>query len=939
MPTNLTRLRQLIQEHFSVSEIKVLCHDLDIKFENVPGSTLAEKALELVEYCRRQGKLPQLCELCRQEHPTVDWNEACQPAIADANQPDDDLPFDTYLKLVRTRSKALPLISPMQGSLTAHDIAPPRFFVPLNVSLGEIENDDALPGSRRQSVFDTLAGQRCLVLLGRPGAGKSTVVSMLIYCLADACLSTSPTERQQALRPLGREWMTNPLVPVYISLRDFAAWLERPNFIPPKFGSMQLVWNYLADVLNVSHDSQTITQLQHAAKHEGCLFLCDGLDEVRLNIADVQPEKPDVLPLVRQCIEDLGKTTSTNTHVLVTCRVRDYGQAERRLPAKEWPVARIEPLSAEKQRLLVQKWSQILIDQYRLNKAIAARAQQLEDRLSKSQISSLARTPLLLWMMLQLQLYHGRLPDQRVQLYEECITFLISQWRSPSDSKGLRQQRGFEDWNDQQLLELLSLIAHTAHAAQRQAGDRSGEGALDFNDTLLVQAVQSYFTHTLQSDARTARERAITFSAFVRLDSNNTIQVQQQIGQRDIIYQFPHRTFHEYLAGRALANSALLLDGEQPENEADLATRVERIRGQLSHWHEPLLLAASYCLRRRDVAAVIQMVFKLLPQRFTARTNNDIEQYVLAGELLQEVGWKRCAQDKERESLWQKTRSQLQRALTERAAGPLVRERIGLLLAQLGAGEAPGDTRPGVCSLDMLWSKSFRGGQYRLPSTQTQVTAAEFAIACYPVTVWQFRRFVRDQGYETEAWWQNTGLNRSEIAKLRESERFDSSDTPFDNQPTRAVTWHEASTFCKWLTQHARTAGNLAEGWVIRLPTEAEWELAAMVDPAIPADRHPEGASPQTEPRVNEIGRPAPVGLFPEHASPCGAYDMAGNVWEWCSTAFEDWPPTASISLSGVSLGSNQPVVRGGLAWDSRDPLSADEILNDVGFRVVRARS
>ena len=217
----------------------------------------------------------------------------------------------------------------------------------------------------------------------------------------------------------------------------------------------------------------------------------------------------------------------------------------------------------------------------------------------------------------------------------------------------------------------------------------------------------------------------------------------------------------------------------------------------------------------------------------------------------------------------------------------------------------------------------FKGGTFRMGSSEGmpqeqpvhQVEVRAFRMDKHPVTVKEFRRFIEQTGYKTDAekfgdsgvfdfttsgWvlvpganWQYPLGNNTSLAQ--------------DDYPVTQVSWNDACAYAAW-------AGK-------RLPTEAEWEYAARCggkstskfswgDELIKNGKYLtnvwQGTDLSAKQGADGFVQTSPVGYYGE--TPCGLTDMGGNVWNWCSDTYNPYPGSTLPDQQNAGL----KVIRGG---------------------------
>ena len=278
---------------------------------------------------------------------------------------------------------------------------------------------------------------------------------------------------------------------------------------------------------------------------------------------------------------------------------------------------------------------------------------------------------------------------------------------------------------------------------------------------------------------------------------------------------------------------------------------------------------------------------------------------------------------------------------------------------KMGSGESAQDTVAfftKTCGADFLTTEVFKKEH---PQHRVRITKP-FYLGTYHVTRGQFRRFVKDSGYKTDAekgdkpWAWGWNPEKRDFLGGKDYSWGHAGFEQTDEHPVVNVSWNDAVEFCKWLSRK--------EGKTYRLPTEAEWEYACR---AGTTTRYYNGDDPETLAKVGNVADvtakarfpdwkgtikasdgyvfTAPVGQFKPNAF--GLYDMHGNAWEWCADWYgEDYyGKSPTDDPTGPDTGDGR-VLRGG-SWDSGPHnsrsakpnwFSPDFRSDLMGFRVAR---
>ncbi|WP_427161853.1 HEAT repeat domain-containing protein [Aliinostoc sp. HNIBRCY26] len=470
-----------------------------------------------------------------------------------------------------------------------------------NAARSGVEREEREDGDKRFPIGDRLAEAKRLVVLGDPGAGKTTMVRWIAtaYLLR---LKQDPDWRDlpDVSTLPDEDWL-----PIIIRCRD----LDEASLS----GSLDDILGYTLRKAEMSESECTALRgiLRQKLHHGTALLLIDGLDEIT---------DPRLRAKFCQQIEKICDAYK-QAPIIATSRIVGYREMGYRI-GRQFEHVTVAELTTEDKDDFASRWCDITELPERREKA---KTDLIKDIHSAERIERLTGNPMLLTTMALVKRKVGKLPTRRHKLYAQAVDVLLN-WRSEID----------EPIDDDEALPQLEYIAYAMchRGVQQLRKDEIIE---------LLETFREEYPNLHEVKKHTPKE-------FLNLLERRTgILVEAGIlphNGRDIsVFEFRHLTFQEYLAGLAL------VQGHFPNRDRNLADYVAPLAanikgGQVTeNWQEALRLCVAAC-NHDDVDNFLRAILNPLKDEdplITARPRAVMAVLCLAdepnvsGEVVQEV--------------------------------------------------------------------------------------------------------------------------------------------------------------------------------------------------------------------------------------------------------------------------------------------------------------
>ena len=388
-------------------------------------------------------------------------------------------------------------------------------------------------GYVRESVFEVISANPLIVITGAAGTGKSSLCRFIVTALAYAC--DPRAERQdkvKGLDMLGPSWIHGPILPIYVSLRDFCNTDEVfPRSIQQS--SSEHLLRYIKGTTGKLADHLEAYLTQTDVPTHGSLLVLDGLDEVY--------EAGDRI-ILQRIIENWADRFP-NCRIIVTSRTYAYRRDSRWRLSERFASAELAPFNWHQVKTYIDRWYANMAENRPsalggravAQKQAALMAGDLYQAIRENRsLWPLARQPLMLTLLTLIHEDYRQLPDKRAELYEHTVE-LLDRWNIPSPADKLHEK--LANINLDRMRAALKLIAFELHSEQQ---------SYQRYPTIISRA--RLLDKLLQQQSQGEGLGAGIEDVLEYLATRNGILV----ADAPDLYRFPHLTIQEYLAACAL---------------------------------------------------------------------------------------------------------------------------------------------------------------------------------------------------------------------------------------------------------------------------------------------------------------------------------------------------------------------------------------------------